>query len=159
MLLRGLYKVEKDDKGRMIRRNLIRYITLSYCIALRYFIHAAGTELIFLYFITTTFSRQERDWEIKWNFVWKPVFLFRTVSFRLKKRFPTLEHLVHAGIMRADEYRYTGWPVKHGRVFLVPWKKWLFQCTCEQWCKLDKSVYTRYQKNTAMFIWSPCIWI
>jgi hypothetical protein len=30
----------------------------------------------------------------------------RTVSFRLKKRFPTLEHLVHAGIMREDEFRY-----------------------------------------------------
>jgi len=63
MLLRGLYKVENNDKGRMIRRNMIRYITLSYCIALR------------------------------------------TVSFRLKKRFPSLEHLVHAGIMRLDEYR------------------------------------------------------
>jgi hypothetical protein len=28
------------------------------------------------------------------------------VSFRLKKRFPTLEHLVHAGIMREDEFMY-----------------------------------------------------
>ena len=37
---------------------ILRYITLSYCIALR------------------------------------------TVSFRLKKRFPTIDHLVHAGVMR-----------------------------------------------------------
>jgi hypothetical protein len=45
----------------MMRRNIIRYITLSYCIALR------------------------------------------TVSFRLKKRFPTLEHLIITGLMRPDE--------------------------------------------------------
>jgi len=63
MLLVGLHKVKSDQRGRMLRRNMIRYITLSYCIALR------------------------------------------TVSFRLKKRFPTLEHLVHAGIMRPDEFR------------------------------------------------------
>lgn len=63
MLLVGLFKVEKNEQGRLVLRNMIRYITLSYCIALR------------------------------------------TVSFRLKKRFPTLEHLVHAGIMRPDEYR------------------------------------------------------
>ena len=44
-----------------MRRNIIRYITLSYCIALR------------------------------------------TVSFRLKKRFPTLDHLCTTGIMRTDE--------------------------------------------------------
>ncbi|XP_023341651.1 bestrophin-4 [Eurytemora carolleeae] len=63
IMLVGAFKVENDDKGRMIRRNLIRYVTLAYCIALR------------------------------------------TVSFRLKKRFPTLEHLVHAGIMRPDEFK------------------------------------------------------
>ena len=45
----------------MLRRTIIRYITLSYCIALR------------------------------------------TVSWRLRKRFPSLEHLVHAGFMREDE--------------------------------------------------------
>jgi len=61
MLVTGLYNTGNDVKGRMMRRNIIRYITLSYCIALR------------------------------------------TVSFRLKKRFPTLEHLVHSGIMREDE--------------------------------------------------------
>lgn len=63
MTLCGLFKVNNDDRGRMLRRNMMRYIILSYCIALR------------------------------------------TVSFRLKKRFPTLEHLVHAGIMREDEFR------------------------------------------------------
>ena len=25
-----------------------------------------------------------------------------------------------------------------------------------QWRTLDESLYTRYQKNTAMFNWSPC---
>ena len=35
----------------------------------------------------------------------------------------------------------TEWPVKHGRVFLVPRKKWLF---------------TRYQNIKAMFIWPCC---
>ena len=45
----------------------------------------------------------------------------------------------------------TGLPVKHGRVILVPFKKWLVQCTL---------LYTgqiRYQKHTAMFNWSPCM--
>ena len=61
LLVTGLYNTGKETKGRILRRTIIRYITLSYCIALR------------------------------------------TVSFRLKKRFPTLEHLVDAGIMRVDE--------------------------------------------------------
>ena len=61
MMVTGLYNTGGDKKGRMMRRNIIRYITLSYCIALR------------------------------------------TVSFRLKKRFPTMEHLVDVGIMREDE--------------------------------------------------------
>ena len=42
---------------------MVRYVILSYCIALR------------------------------------------TVSFKLKKRFPSLEHLVHTGVMREDELR------------------------------------------------------
>ena len=42
-------------------RNLVRYVILSYCIALR------------------------------------------TVSFKLKKRFPSLDHLVLTGVMREDE--------------------------------------------------------
>ena len=61
ILVTGLYNTGSDVKGRMMRRNIIRYVTLSYCIALR------------------------------------------TVSFRLKKRFPTIEHLVHAGIMEENE--------------------------------------------------------
>ena len=31
----------------------------------------------------------------------------RTVSFRVKKRFPDLEHLVDAGLMRKDELKVT----------------------------------------------------
>ena len=59
----GLYATEKagERSGRLMRRTIIRYITLSYCIALR------------------------------------------TVSWRLRRRFPSLEHLVHAGFMREDE--------------------------------------------------------
>ena len=58
----GLFQADPGDKrARLMRRNVIRYITLSYCIALR------------------------------------------TVSFRLKKRFPSLEHLTTTGIMRPDE--------------------------------------------------------
>ena len=56
-------------------------------------------------------------------------------------------------------YSTTEWPVKHGRVFLVHWKKWLVQCTRLQWHTLDKTRYTRYQKNTAMYNWPPCTWI
>ena len=44
-------------------RNVVRYVILSYCIALR------------------------------------------TVSFKLKKRFPSLDHLVLTGVMREDELR------------------------------------------------------
>ena len=46
-----------------ITRNVVRYVLLSYCIALR------------------------------------------TVSFKLKKRFPSLDHLVLTGVMREDELR------------------------------------------------------
>ena len=58
-----MYATEKAGAitGRILRRTMIRYIILSYCIALR------------------------------------------TVSWRLKKRFPSMEHLVHSGIMRQDE--------------------------------------------------------
>ena len=45
----------------------------------------------------------------------------------------------------------TGWPVKHGRVFFS------VQCTRVQKRTLDKSFFTRYQKNMAMFNWSPCM--
>ena len=33
------------------------------------------------------------------------VVLSRAVSFRVKKRFPDLQHLVDAGLMREDEYK------------------------------------------------------
>ena len=47
----------------LFTRNVVRYVILSYCIALR------------------------------------------TVSFKLKKRFPSLDHLVLTGVMREDELR------------------------------------------------------
>ena len=46
---------------RLMRRNIIRYVLLSYCMAMR------------------------------------------SVSFRVKKRFPDLQHLVDTGLMREDE--------------------------------------------------------
>ena len=51
---------------------------------------------------------------------------------------------------------YTGWPVKHGCVFLVPCRKWLLQCTRVQKRTLAKSLFIRYHINTTMLIWSPC---
>ncbi len=57
-LLRGL-----DERGRLIRRSIMRYVLLSYVIVLR------------------------------------------RVSLRVRRRFPTLEHLVDAGLMRADELK------------------------------------------------------
>ena len=51
----------------------------------------------------------------------------------------------------------TGRPVNHGRVFLVPSKKWLVQCTLLYMCTLDKSLLSRYQKKkTFIFNRSPC---
>ena len=47
----------------------------------------------------------------------------------------------------------TGWPVKHSRVVLVPWKTWLIQCRL-----LYSSVcvlVSLYQNNTTMFNWPP----
>ena len=41
----------------------------------------------------------------------------------------------------------TGWPVKHGRVFLVPCKKWLVQCTLLHTCTLDKSLLKGTRKH------------
>ena len=34
--------------------------------------------------------------------------------------------------------------------------KWLFQCTLLYTYSLDKPLFTRYQKHSAMFNWSPC---
>jgi len=53
----------KEERQRLMRRNIIRYVLLSYCMATR------------------------------------------AVSFRVKKRFPDLTHLVDAGLMREDEYK------------------------------------------------------
>ena len=51
----------QDQRQRLMRRNIILYVLLSYCMTMR------------------------------------------VVSFRVKKRFPDLQHLVDAGLMREDE--------------------------------------------------------
>ena len=53
----------KEERQRLMRRNIIRYVLLSYCMSMR------------------------------------------AVSFRVKKRFPDLEHLVDVGLMRGDELK------------------------------------------------------
>ena len=64
-VISGLYSTEKagEVKGRLLRRTMIRYIILAYCIALR------------------------------------------AVSFRLKKRFPSLEHLVYVGVLLVPSWK------------------------------------------------------
>ncbi len=57
-LLRG-----RDERARLMRRNVMRYTLLSYVIVLR------------------------------------------RISLRVRKRFPTLDHLVDAGLMRPDEHK------------------------------------------------------
>jgi len=57
------FLVGKEDRQRLMRRNIVRYSLLSYCMCMR------------------------------------------TVSFRVKKRFPDLQHLVDAGLMRDDELK------------------------------------------------------
>ena len=57
----------------------------------------------------------------------------------------------HAVYLEGDQIH-----IKHGRVYLVPCEKLLVQCTLVQWRTLDKSLFTQYQENTYMFIWSPC---
>jgi len=53
----------KEERQRLMRRNIIRYVLLSYCMTMR------------------------------------------TVSFRVKKRFPEIDHLVDAGLLREDELK------------------------------------------------------
>ena len=67
----------KEERQRLMRRNIIRYVLLSYCMSMR------------------------------------------AVSFRVKKRFPDLEHLVDAGLMREDELKVciTGYSCKTMYVF------------------------------------------
>ena len=45
-------------------------------------------------------------------------------------------------------HQRTGWPVIQGRGFLVH---------CKKWRTLDKSLFTWYQNNTAMYNWSPIV--
>jgi len=57
------FLIGKEERQRLMRRNIVRYSLLSYCMCMR------------------------------------------TVSFRVKKRFPDLQHLVDAGLMRDDELK------------------------------------------------------
>ena len=52
----------------------------------------------------------------------------------------------------------TGWPIIHGRVFLAPCKTWLVQCILLLQLRTLKSLFTRYQNNMAMLIWSDSNW-
>ena len=45
----------------------------------------------------------------------------------------------------------TGWPVKHGRVFLVPFYKWLVHCTLLNMCPVDKSLLTVTHGHVELF--------
>ena len=90
-----------DDRGRLMRRNFIRYILLSYVITLRKVskikkyvfavCHCCFFRLpiyIFLYeWLTLTFL------------------LSLQISFRVRKRFPTLDHLIELGLLRPDELK------------------------------------------------------
>ena len=40
--------------------------------------------------------------------------------------------------------------------FLIPCKKWFVQCTLQYMRTLNKSLFTRSQKHTAMYNWLPC---
>ena len=53
----------------------------------------------------------------------------------------------------------SGWPVKHGRVFLVHTLEKV-SCPVRGTCTVAYTgqVKTWNQKSTAMFNWSPCIW-
>ena len=50
---------------------------------------------------------------------------------------------------------YTTWPDKHGRVFLVPCKKWLVQCRLLYVRTMDKSLFTVTRNKR--IISHPCV--
>ena len=53
----------------------------------------------------------------------------------------------------------TGWPVNQGPVFLVPCKNGLSSLRhCTRMYTLDKLIFPRYLKNTAMINWSHFTW-
>ena len=84
----------------------------------------------------------------------KPVFLdWDTFLFA----FVWLCSILANWIVYSTKSHNTGWPVKHGRVFLVSWKNERVQCICVQCRTMNKSLYKRYQEKTAMFNLSPCI--
>ena len=54
---------------------------------------------------------------------------------------------------QAQLYSFAGWPVKHGRVFLVPWKKWLFHCSVGYFTRVHwTSHFLQCTRNTR-----PCL--
>ena len=62
-----------------------------------------------------------------------------------------LGYVIHS-IQASAPSEYTGWPGKHGRVFLVPWKKCLVQCTYTYTVVCTGQVtFTRYQKTRPCF--------
>ena len=66
----------------------------------------------------------------------------------------SIYQLFHTQSANKTKHAVTGRPIIHGRVVLILCKRWLVQCTCVLSRSLEKSLFTRYQKNTAMFIWS-----
>ena len=78
-----------------------------------------------------------KSWEIVANFKFKPLLRVgpcergqRVEQVPGSARLRLHPYLRHRGLTEG-----TGWPVKHDRVFLVPWKKTHFQCTNVQWRK------------------------
>ena len=75
--------------------------------------------------------------------------LFQTIIFSLSYTYYTIQFNIKSWHLK---YPGTGWPSKHGRVFLVPFKIVLSSvrfCTREQ--------VTFYKEHMAMLNWPPCI--
>ena len=54
-------------------------------------------------------------------------------------------------------YVDSGWPVKHGRVFLVLCNKWLVQCTLEQWCCTGQVTFYEVPRKKWPFLPGPSV--
>ena len=66
--------------------------------------------------------------------------------------------LVIQVIGNSGMYEVQGDQLNMAVFFWFLFKKWLVQCTLLYTCTLNKSLLIRYQKNKAMFNWSPCTW-
>ena len=53
----------------------------------------------------------------------------------------------------------TGWPVIHGCVFLIPWNKWLVQCTHESSVDFLQDTRTTRPCLSGRVVKNPVIWI